>query len=73
MGVLLDILGKGVGESSAEIVLGVGGWIGDDPPTPQLTADVDASADAVTITHTGDNLVSASEFGVVAYADGGTR
>ncbi|RLM60180.1 hypothetical protein, partial [Halorubrum sp. Atlit-26R] len=38
--------------------------------TVQLTAHVDASTDAVTIAHAGDDPVAASEYEVVAYADG---
>lgn len=51
-------------------VLGVGGQFDDGQPTAQLTTDVDTGADAVTITNTGDDFVSPSEFELVAYADG---
>ena len=51
------------------VVLGTGGLLGDDRPTAQLTADADASSDAVTITHAGGDPVPASEFELVAYVD----
>lgn len=56
--------------TAGAVVLGAGGQGGDDPSTVQLTADVDTSADAVTLTHAGDDPVAASEYEVVAYADG---
>ncbi|TKX66088.1 type IV pilin [Halorubrum sp. GN11GM_10-3_MGM] len=52
------------------VVLGAGVQGGDDPSTVQLTADIDASADAVTIAHAGGDPVATSEYEVVAYADG---
>jgi FlaG/FlaF family flagellin (archaellin) len=67
---LVTVIGVALAATAGGVVLGVGVQGGDDPPAAALTADVDASGDTVTVTHEGDDAVSAPEYEVVAYADG---
>ena len=67
---LMTVISVLLAATVGAVVLGAGVQGGDDPSTVQLTADVDASADTVTIAHAGDDPVPAAEYEVVAYADG---
>jgi hypothetical protein len=67
---LVTVTGVALAATAGGVVLGAGAQLGDDPPPAELTADIDPSGDAVTVTHEGDDAVPASEYEVVAYADG---